>query len=54
MRYKVSHDGNIDNVSLKQLLAYIETKRDLTIYLTLYSQQVLQKEGLNYSIAYAI
>ena len=52
VRYKVSHDGNIDNVRLKQLLTHIETKRDLTIYLPVYSQQVLQKDGLKYSITY--
>ena len=52
VRYKVSHDGNIDNVSLKQLLAHIETKSDLTIYLAVYYQQVLQKDGLKYSITH--
>ena len=52
IKYKVSDMGNISNVPLKQLLANIETKRELTIYLTECSQQALQDEGLNFSITH--
>ena len=52
VKYKISDGGDIGNSSLKQLLAHIETKKDLTTYLTEYTQQVLQDEGLNYSITH--
>ena len=33
-RYKVADDTNVENISLKVLLSHIETKKDLTAFVS--------------------
>ena len=53
VKYKTSDTSDIRNISLKQLLAHIETKQDLTEYLAKHTRAAMQREGIRFSITYA-
>ena len=52
VRYQISDTTNISAVSLKQLLSHIETKQDLTVYLSRYVIQALDQHRIKYVVTY--
>lgn len=52
VRYKISDTAHIGNTSLKQLLGHIETKQDLTIYLSKYAKQAFEDKSIDFAITY--
>ena len=52
IRYKVSDVTNIKHISLKQFLSHIDTKQDLTVYLSKYIAVALEKAEKCFVITY--
>ena len=52
IRYRISDNTNIKNISLKQFLSHIETKQDLTIYLTKKTMETLSSMSIRYVVTY--
>ena len=52
IRYQVSDVTNIENITLKQFLSHIDTKQDLTIYLSKHVKDHLRNRGKKYVVTY--
>ena len=52
IRYQVSDVTNIENITLKQFLSHIDTKQDLTNYLTKYAKDHLHNRGKKYVVTH--
>ena len=50
--YQVSGTANISNESLKALLAHIETKQQLTIFLSKYCKREFQGSNIDFAVTY--
>ena len=48
MKYKISDTSDVSNISLKQLLAHIETKQNLTEHLAKHMRTAMQREGIGF------
>ena len=51
-KYKISDSISIENISLKQFLSNIDTKQELTIYLSKLAISSFEARDLKYSITY--
>ena len=52
VRYKLSDVTDISNIRLKQLLSHIDTKQDLTIYLSNHTAKALEEINKRYVITF--
>ena len=52
VRYKISDVTDISNIRLKQLLSHIDTKQDLTIYLSNHTAKALEEINKRYVITF--
>ena len=52
IRYHIADDTDIANISLKQLLSHIETKQQLTIYLSECVISEFERLGIDYVVSY--
>ena len=52
VRYQVSDVTNIENITLKQFLSHVDTKQDLTTYLTKYVKDDLHKRAKKYVVTH--
>ena len=50
VKYRISDVTNISNISLKQLLSHIDTKQDLTIYLSNHTVEALEEINKRYVV----
>ena len=50
IKYKISDEGKIANITLKQLLSHVDTKKDLTAYLAQKTIKALKETNKRYSI----
>ena len=52
IQYQVTDKTSIENITLKQLLSHIETKQDLTVYLSNYVIKTFDAINVKYTVTY--